>query len=123
MEPIQFFSLVIPLAIIIIILVTIVYYLGGRTGNNSYENEMRKLRKLWFMGKLDRKSFFYIRDNMKAEKLFENESKLIDNMLTDKKIDQDNYARIKKVLQMTFNKKLLKINERYNSNPNKKINI
>jgi hypothetical protein len=56
----------------------------------------------------------YIRDNLKVEDLFFDESKRLDNMLKHKKLDTDTYIRMKKVLDMNFNEKLVKINEKYN---------
>ena len=35
-------------------------------------------------------------------------------MLKHKKLDTDTYIRMKKVLDMNFNEKLVKINEKYN---------
>jgi len=64
--------------------------------------------------KLDRKTFLYIRDNLKVEDLFADESKRLDDMLKHKKMDPDTYIRMKKVLGMSFNERLVKINEKYN---------
>lgn len=114
MEPNQFFLVILPLASIIGILVVVVFYLARRNEETSLEKEMKELRKSLLQGKLDRKSFLYIRDNLKVEDLFFDESKRLDNMLKHKKLDTDTYIRMKKVLDMNFNEKLVKINEKYN---------
>jgi len=116
MEPSQFFLLLLPLAIIIAVLVVVVFYLARRNEETSFEKEMKELRKSLIQGKLDRKSFLYIRDNLKVEDLFSDESKRLDDMLKHKNLDTDTYIRMKKVLDMNFNEKLVKINEKYNLN-------
>ncbi|MEJ2240844.1 MAG: hypothetical protein P8Y18_01695 [Candidatus Bathyarchaeota archaeon] len=65
-------------------------------------------------GKLDRKSFLYIKDNLKVEDLFGDETKRLDQMLNEKSIDPETYCRMSKILTMTFNEKLEKINLKYN---------
>jgi len=114
MEPSNFFFLILPLAIIIAVLVVVVFYLARRTEETDYEKEMKELRQSLLKGKLDRKTFLYIRDNVKVEDLFADESKRLDDMLKHKKMDPDTYIRMKKVLGMSFNERLVKINEKYN---------
>lgn len=124
MEPNQFFFLILPLAILIAVLVVVVLYLSRKTEETEYEKEMKELRQSLLKGKIDRKSFLYIRDNLKTEELFTDESKRLDDMLTHKKMDPDTYVRMKEVLQMTFNEKLVKIHQKYdfdNSTPIKKV--
>jgi len=75
---------------------------------------MKKLRLDLLQGKLDRKSFLYIKDNLRAEDLFGEETKKLENMLKEKSIEPENYRRMKKILSMTFNEKLQKINLKYN---------
>ena len=114
MEPSQFIFLILPLAIIIAILVVVVLYLSRRNEVTDYEKEMKELRQSLLKGKLDRKTFLYIRDNLKIEDRFTDESKRLDDMLKHKKMDSDTYVRMKKVLDMTFDERLVKINEKYN---------
>jgi hypothetical protein len=114
MEPSQFFFIILPLATIIAILVVVVFYLARRTEETDYEKEIKELRRSLLKGKLDRKTFLYIRDNLKVEDLFADESKRLDDMLKHKKMDPDTYIRMKKVLGMSFNERLVKINEKYN---------
>ena len=114
MNPSSFFFTVIPLALIIAILVVIVYYLARKTEETYYETEMKQLRKALIKRKLNRKTFFYIKDNLKAEEIFIDESKRLNDMFKQKKIDSENYVRTKKVLTIGYNEKLFKINEKHN---------
>jgi hypothetical protein len=114
MEPSQFFFFILPLAIIIAILVVVVFYLGRKTEETDYEKEMKRLRQLLLKGKLDRETFLHIRDNLKVEDLFADESKRLDDMLKHKKMDSDTYVRMKKILEMSFNERLEKINQKHN---------
>jgi len=114
MESSQFFFLILPLAIIIAILVVVVFYLGRKTEETDYEKEMKRLRQLLLKGKLNRETFLHIRDNLKVEDLFADESKRLDDMLKHKKMDSDTYVRMKKILEMSFNERLEKINQKYN---------
>ena len=114
MEPNQFFFLILPLAIIIAVLVVVIFLLARRTEETDYEKEMKELRQSLLKGKLDRKTFLYIRDNLKSEDLFADETKRLDDMLKNKKMDSDTYIRMKKILEMTFNERLEKIKEKHN---------
>jgi hypothetical protein len=114
MEPNQFFFIVLPMATIIAVLVITIYYLARKTEETDYEKEMKKLRKLLLQGKLDRKSFLYIRENLKVEDIFVDEVKRLDDMLKHKNIDSDTYVRLKKILEMNFNDRLVKINAKHN---------
>jgi len=99
MEPSQFFFLILPLATIIAVLVAVVFYLSRKTEETNYEKEIKELRRLLIKGKLDRKSFLYIRDNLKAEDHFTDESKQLDDIMKQKKMDPDTYVRTKKFLK------------------------
>lgn len=114
MEPNQFFFFILPLAIIIAILIVIVFTLARKTEDTYYEKEMKDLRRSLIKGELDRKAFLYIRDNLKAEDHFANESIRLDDMFKHKKMDPTTYVRMKKALQLTFNERLVKIHENYN---------
>ena len=80
----------------------------------NYEKEMKKLRLDFLQGKLDRKSFLYVKDNLRVEDLFGEETQRLENMQKEKSIDSETYRRMKKILSMTFNEKLQKINLKYN---------
>ncbi len=113
MDPSSFFFLILPLAIIIAVLVVVVFYLARRTEETDYEKEMKELRQSLLKGKLDRKTFLYIRDNLKVEDHFADESERLNDMLKQKKMDPATYVRMKKVLEMTFDERLVKINKKY----------
>ena len=114
MEPSQFIFIVLPLAIIIAILIVVVFYLAKRTEETDYEKEIKELRRSFLKGKIDQKNFLYIRENLKREHLFCEESKKLDDMLEHKQMDPDTYVRMKKALEMSFDEKLVKIHEKYN---------
>ena len=114
MESSQFFFIVLPLAILIGILVGVVFYLAKEGEKDDYEKEMKKIRKLLLKGKLDKKTFVHIRDNLKIEDIFADETQRLDNMLKEKTIDSDAYVRMKKILEITFNDRLEKVNQKYN---------
>ena len=116
MQPEIFFSVVVPLAIIIAVLVSVVYYLSRKTEETDFEKEMRALRISFYKGKIDRKTFLYMRENFKAENHFSEESKRLDAMFGDKKMDSDTYIRMKKVLEISFNDRLVKIEKKHNLN-------
>ena len=109
MEPIQFFFIIVPLTAIISILVAVVFYLSRKTEETEYEKEMKELRKCLIKQKIDRKSYLYIRDNLKTEELHSKESERLNQMFENKKMDSDTYLRMKKVLEMSFNERLVKI--------------
>jgi hypothetical protein len=114
MDPSYFFSIVLPLSVIILILVGVVFYLSRKTEETDYEKDMKRLRLLLIKGELDRESFLHIRDNISAEDLFGKESQRIDEMMKKKQIDSDTYIQMKKVLEYGFNERLEKINKKYN---------
>ena len=114
MEPSQFFIVVIPLAAIIALLVGAVYYLSKKTEETNLEKEMKELKNSYFKGKIDKKTFIYIRDNLKAENHFSEESQKMNEMYESKKMDSETYLRLKKVLEKSFNKRLAKIHENHN---------
>ena len=114
MEPSQFFFMIVPLAAIISILVAVVFYLSRKTEETDYEKEIKRLRQLLIKGDLDRETFLNVRENLKAEDLFSDESKRLDEMLENKTMDSDTYLRMKKVLQVGFNDRLNKISAKYN---------
>ena len=99
---------------LIIVLVSVFMFRYRRNKETNYEKEMKKLRLSLLQGKLDRRSFLYIKDNLKVEDLFGEETQRLDDMLDQKSIDSETYCRMKKILNMTFNEKLEKINLKYN---------
>jgi len=114
MNPSLFFTAVLPLALIVFVLVGIVYYLLKKTEETKYEKEMKVLRKSFFKGKIDKKTFLDIRDKLKAEIHYIEESQRINKMLQHKKIDLDTYLRMKEILEMKFNERLSLIQIHHN---------
>jgi len=114
MDPSNFFFFVLPLAIIIAFLIAVVFYLSRKNEESNYEKEIKHLRKLLIKGKIDRKTFLYMRDNLKSEDLFISESKRLDEMRKHNNVDQLTYSRLKAALQMTYNNKIVKSEEKYN---------
>jgi hypothetical protein len=66
----------------------VVYYSHGKKVDTDYEKEIKELRHSLIQGKLDRKSFLYIRDNLKVEDFFDLETKRLDNMFKQKVLDE-----------------------------------
>ena len=114
MESTDLMYAILSLATIIFILISVIVYRSKKTVESDYDKEMKKLRQLLLKGKLDRKSFLHIRDNLKVEDLFDDETQRLDNMLEQKSIDSETHNRMKKILNMTFNEKMEKVNLKYN---------
>ena len=114
MESTDLMYTILSLATIIFILISVIVYRSKKTVESDYDKEMKKLRQLLLKGKLDRKSFLHIRDNLKVEDLFGDETQRLDNMLEQKSIDSETHNRMKKILDMTFNEKMEKVNLKYN---------
>jgi len=110
MEPDYFFFLIMPLAILIVFLVVLVIY-HARKEEDEYENEVKKLRQLFFSGKLDKKSFLNLRSRLKHEKHFTAESKKLLSLLSDEKIDEDTYVRLRQVLEKSFRDRIDRLDE------------
>jgi len=108
MESSYFFFLILPLAILVVFLVGLVLY-HARKEEDDYENELKKLRKLLFSGKLDKKNFVRLRNRLKHEKLFTTESKKLLSLLSDKKIDEETYVRLRQVLETSFRDRIEKL--------------
>ena len=114
MQSLQLINIILPLATIIAISTSVIVHRHRKTKETDYEKEMKKLRQLLLKGKLDRKTFLHIRDNLKVEDLFADETQRLDNMLEQKNIDPETYRRMKQILKMSFNERLQKINLKYN---------
>ena len=110
MEPSYFFFLIMPLAILVVFLVALVIY-HARKEEDEYENDVKKLRQLFFSGKLDKKNFLNLRNRLKHEKLFTTESKKLLALLSDEKIDEETYVRLRQVLEKSFRDRIDKLDE------------
>jgi len=113
MEPSYFFSLILPLAILVVFLVGLVLY-NARKEEDDYEKEVKKLRQLLLSGKLDKNNFLNLRNRLKHEKVFTTESNKLLSLLSDKKIDEDTYVRLRQVLEASFRDRLDKLDEKTN---------
>jgi len=114
MQSLPVINIILPLATILTISTSVLIHRHRKTKETDYEKEMKKLRQLLLKGKLDRKTFLHIRDNLKVEDLFADETQRLDNMLEQKNIDPETYRRMKQILKMSFNERLEKINLKYN---------
>jgi len=88
-------------------------YFSGKKEYNAYELELKQLRHSLLQGKLGRKNFIYIKDNLEVEDIFSTESKRLDEMFEQNRLDEDTYDRLKKVLELTFKDKIVKIHQRH----------
>ena len=57
MEPVNFFLVVLPLAIIICILIGVIIFLSRKSEESKYEKEMKELRKSLIKRNIDYKNF------------------------------------------------------------------
>ena len=80
MEPSYFFYMILPLAVLVVFLVVLVIHYA-RKEDDDYENEVKKLRQMFFSGKLDKKTFVNQRSKLKNEKIFAVESKKLLTLL------------------------------------------
>jgi hypothetical protein len=115
MEPISFFFIVLPLAIIVSVLVGVILFLSRKSEKTDYEKELKEVRDSYFKGKIDQKTFHYMKDNLRTEHHFFEESKRIDNLFENKKMDSDTYLRTKKILENSYNERLMRIHEKHKS--------
>ncbi len=116
-----FAGVFIPLSSVMAIVGGLVYHHAKWHAQTTFEKDLKELRRLWFMGDIDGKTYNYIKDNLKVEELFNAESKKLDKMLKEKELNQLDYIRVKKILQMTLNKKLVKIENKYIPDDKEKI--
>jgi len=65
-------------------------------------------------GKLDKKNFLNLRNRLKHEKHFNSESNKLLSLLSDEKIDQGTYVRLRQVLEASFRDRLDKLDEKTN---------
>lgn len=110
MDSSYFFFLVVPLASLVVFLVALVLY-HARDDEDVYEAQVKKLRKLWLSGKLDRKTFVRTRNQVRHEKNFSIESKKLLSLLSDEKIDKATYARLRHILETSYRDRLVKLED------------
>jgi hypothetical protein len=113
MNPITLLAVMSPTAAVITAFTMFSYYRSGMKEVNDYEKDLKALRIQVIKGNVSHKTFRYMKDNLRVEHLFVNESKRLDEMFQQDLMDEITYTRMKKVLQLTFNQKLMKIHTAY----------
>ena len=113
MESNYFFFLILPLAMLVFLLVAVVIY-ESRKEDDDYEKEIKKLRRLLFMGKLDRKTYINLSNRLRYVKHFNSESKKLLSLISDEKIDEGTYVRLRHILETTFRERLDKLDANTN---------
>ena len=97
------------MVIISIGLLVIVYFAKKKT-ETDFEKEIKQLRMLQVSGKLDKKSFFKLRNRMNVEKSSSDQRIILKKMFDNEKIDATTYIRLKKALKLSLNEKMKKLN-------------
>ncbi|MCW4034222.1 MAG: hypothetical protein NWF03_02530 [Candidatus Bathyarchaeota archaeon] len=119
METSSFFYFVLPLGILVFFLVGLVVYYA-RKQDDEYERELKKLRKNLLSGKMTRPEFINMRTRLKHEKTFNTESKKLLAMLSEEKVDNDTYVRLRHVLETNFKERIEKLEANTAGKPSKK---
>ncbi len=109
MEPTQFFFLILPLTLCIVVVVSIILYISSRSGEDEYKGKQKKLKKLLFSGKLDRKTYINLSRRLRYTRHFNNESSRLLSMLSNEKIDEETYIRLVHILETKFKEKLQRL--------------
>ena len=109
-----------PTAAVIVALAVFAYHRSGMKEVNEYEKDLKELRVQVIKGNVGHKTFRYMKDSLKAEHIFVDESNRLDTMYQQNQMDKITYTRMKKVLQLTFNQKLMKIHNKHTLTPNHK---
>ena len=118
MNPTALLAVMSPTAAVIAAFTVFSYYHSGMKEVNDYEKDLKELRIQVIKGNVGHKMFRYMKDNLRAEHLFVDESKRLDDMFQQNLMDEITYTRMKNVLQLTFNQKLMKIHNRHSLTAN-----
>lgn len=89
MEPSEFFYLILPLGAFTIILVSLVLYVV-RKEESMHTTELETLSALFMLGVLNKENF----------------GPTLQHLLKDKVINQDEYERLDKLLELTFKRRV-----------------
>jgi len=108
MEPTYFYFFVLPLGVLIVILVSMVLYLGGKE-ESLYDKEMKKLRMMLRSGTIDKETFERMRNRLKEELIFAEELESLHTLLHDKVIDQDTYVQLRELLEKAFRQRVKRL--------------
>ena len=114
MEPNNFFFLILPLATLGFVLAGVLLYTKSRSGEDEYERKLKKIRRLMFLGKVDRKTYINLSRRLRYVKHFNSESSKLPALLSDEKIDKGTYVRLRHILETTFKKRLDKLDDSIN---------
>lgn len=98
MEPTDFYSFVLPLGVLIVILVSLAL---------SIARKEESLEKSW-----NRLTRAYMKDRFEQEKSYAEELEKLQTLLQEKSIDQDTYVRLKKILERSLKRRLKRLNAR-----------
>jgi hypothetical protein len=107
------FAVMSPTAAVIAAITVFSYYRSGMKQVNEYEALLKEMRIQVIKGNLGHEKFRYMKENLKVEEIFVEESKRLDEMFQQGLMDELTYTRMKNVLQLTFNKKLVNIHTKY----------
>ena len=107
---ISYLSLAVLPMIIVAIVVAAIYLHYKRKVESDYDLEMKQLRQLLFSGKLDKGRFNLVKNRLKIDSLFSEQSGVLEDMFQDEKIDSITYVRMKSALKLSMNHKLKKLN-------------
>jgi tRNA A37 N6-isopentenylltransferase MiaA len=118
MNPTTLLAVMSPTAAVTVILTVYAYYRSGMKEVNDYEKDLKELRIQVIKGNVGHKTFRYMKDNLREEHLFVDESKRLDDMFQQGLMDEITYIRMKQVLQLTFNQKLMKIDNKHSLTAN-----
>ncbi|MDG6223547.1 MAG: hypothetical protein IAX21_10005 [Candidatus Bathyarchaeota archaeon] len=110
MDSSYFVFLVLPLAVIVFFLVGLTLYYA-RKGEDEYEKEIKKLRKLLISGKINTQTFNKLKSKTDYVKDYNNESKRLLELLSSEKIDDDTYNRLNQVLEKSFQEKISRLED------------
>lgn len=110
MELSNFLYLILPLAILVFFLVGLTLYYA-RNGEDPYEKEIKKLRKLLFSGKIDTKTFVNLKNKTNFVRDFKSESERLLKLFSEEKIDEATYTRLRQVLEKSFREKIAELDD------------
>jgi hypothetical protein len=96
--------------LILTIAVVAIYVHYKRKIESDYDMEMKQLRQFLLSGKLDKNKFNLVKNRLKIDSLFSEQTNVLENMFNDEKIDPNTYVRMKNALKLSMNQKLKKLN-------------
>ncbi|MGD9131157.1 MAG: hypothetical protein PVH73_06240 [Candidatus Bathyarchaeota archaeon] len=110
MGPDYLFFMIVPLIVLVVFLIGLRIYRAGKE-EDDYEKELKRLRRMFLSGRVDKKGFLNMRNRLKHEKIFTTESKRLLTVLSNEKIDEETYVRLRQVLEKSFRDRLEKLDD------------